>query len=201
MMSSIIFPQDLPEMLLNISSLNERGLDVGDITAQEKPWGRQALLGPMAFRGLLSLWSGSAPSFLHVSLWFLAMLINSLLSSRRDIHVHFPTIFDSSHFFLSYLICRWSLSLYPVNINWLFIIYLPGASHCLRCLFVACHLLYSLGCLLWELRTLGVSDFQLLFSQTWSIHYLPRSQRQCPSWNYKHIFPKSLRCECFRILI
>lgn len=61
------------------------------------------------------------------------------LRYSQGIHFHFLSIFDSSHFFISHLICGICCriaSLYLVSTNLLFIIYLPGASHCLGCLFL-----------------------------------------------------------------
>lgn len=97
---------------------------------------------------------------------------NSLLSCSQDIHFHFPTIFDSSHFFLSYLMCHWKMSLFfwSTWICYLLFIFLVPAT--VLDAFCACHLLHSL-----DLPSLRTENTQcrwlcLLFSQTWSIAFL-----------------------------
>ena len=104
---------------------------------------------------------------------------NSLLSCSQDMHFHFPTIVHSSHFFFSYLMCRWKMSLFfwSTWICYLLFIFLVPAT--VLDAFCACRLLHSLD--LPSLRTENIQCWWLClpFSQTWSIAFLVHKWNAC----------------------
>lgn len=130
-------------MLLNESSLRrEENPDSGD------SWFSR---NSREDRDYLAMWTSVAPpvpdpnsllrSYSYVCIELLSTLKSiTILQSRHTFS--FPHNFDSSYIFLSCLRYCWILVLYSVNINLLFIIYLLGVSHFLRCLFCLSSLIF-----------------------------------------------------------